>query len=129
MQSNFSPARLSVSVSAMKARPARFSLFCLACMFSFAATALPVISQDSKPDGASTEATPRAGTNGVGVPTCIYCPPPEYSNKARADKLEGSVLLDIKVIAEGKVTSIILVRSLGKGLDEQAEKGGQVLEI
>ena len=32
------------------------------------------------------------------------------------------MLLDIKVTAEGKVTSIILVRSLGKGLDEQAEK-------
>ena len=26
---------------------------------------------------------PRAGVNGTGAPRCIYCPQPEYSEKAR----------------------------------------------
>jgi protein TonB len=104
----------------MKARPARFSLFCLACIFSFATTALPVISQDSKPDGASTEKTPRAGVNGVGVPKCTYCPAPEYSEEARTAKLQGTVLLDITVTTEGKATKIVVIRSPSDGLAEKA---------
>ena len=106
----------------MKARRPRLSIFCLVPIFSLGISVLPAISQNAKPDDASTDKTFRAGVNGIGVPTCIYCPPPEYSNKARADKLEGSVVFDVKVTEEGKTTAIILVKGLGKGLDEQAEK-------
>ena len=38
---------------------------------------------------------PRAGVNGFGVPACVYCPAPDYSNKARADKSRGTVLMDV----------------------------------
>jgi TonB family protein len=106
----------------MKARHTRFSVFCAACIFSLGSSVLPVISQESKLEGTATEKVFRAGVNGVGVPTCIYCPPPGYSKKARADRLEGYVLLDIRVTAEGKPTAIVLVKGLGEGLDEQAEK-------
>jgi periplasmic protein TonB len=58
--------------------------------------------------------------NGIGAPVCVYCPPPEYSERARADKLQGSVLLDILVTLEGKATKIIVVKGLGEGLDEKA---------
>lgn len=104
----------------MKARRARLSFFCLASILSFGTTALPVISQDSKPDGTSTEKTPRAGVNGVGVPKCTYCPAPEYSEEARDAKYQGTVLLDIVVTTEGKTTNVIVIKGPGKGLEQQA---------
>jgi TonB family protein len=58
--------------------------------------------------------------NGVGVPVCTHCPDPDYTKKAREDKLQDSVLLDATVTVEGKVTDIGLLRGLGDGLDEKA---------
>ncbi len=80
----------------------------------------PVVSQESKPDEGSKKKVLRAGVDGVGVPVCIHCPPPDYSEKARAAKLEGSVLLDITVTPEGKATKVVLIKGLGEGLDEKA---------
>jgi TonB family protein len=63
----------------------------------------------------------RAGLNGVGVPVCIYCPPPDYSDEARIAKLQGAVVLGVVISPEGTVAArIILVKGLGKGLDEKA---------
>ena len=81
---------------------------------------MPVVSQESKPDEVAKKNTPRAGVNGVGTPVCVYCPAPDYSERARAARLQGSVLLDIMVTLEGKATKIILVKGLGNGLDEKA---------
>jgi protein TonB len=92
----------------------------MAWIFSLGITALPVVSQDSKPDGVSTEKTPRAGENGVGAPKCIYCPAPEYSEKAKAAKIQGTVLLDITVTTEGKATKVVVIRSPSDGLAEKA---------
>jgi|HubBroStandDraft_6_1064221.scaffolds.fasta_scaffold08735_2 TonB family protein len=104
----------------METRRARFSVFCLACIFSLGSAVLPVISQDAKSDGASTDKTFRAGVDGVGVPTCIYCPQPEYSEKARAAKLQGSVLMDVTVTTEGKATKVIVIKGPGEGLEQKA---------
>lgn len=62
----------------------------------------------------------RAGVNGVGIPQCIYCPDPEYSDEARKAKYQGTVVLDIIVGADGRVTSAKAVRGPGMGLDEKA---------
>src|SRR5258708_14782453 len=43
----------------------------------------------------------RAGVNGVGSPMCIYCPQPEYSDRARKAKYQGTALLDVTVTAHG----------------------------
>src|SRR5256885_7844878 len=32
----------------------------------------------------------RAGVNGVGVPICLYCPIPQYSDEARKAKYQGT---------------------------------------
>jgi TonB family protein len=104
----------------MKTWHTRFSVSCAACLFLLGTLALPIVSQDAKPDEAPTSSLKRAGVNGVGFPICIHCPEPDYSQKARADKLEGSVLLDITVTLEGKAKTIILIRGLGDGLDENA---------
>jgi TonB family protein len=63
---------------------------------------------------------PRAGVNGFGVPACVYCPVPNYSNEARADKSRGTVLMDVVVTAEGRATDVIVIKGSGDGLEEKA---------
>jgi TonB family protein len=62
----------------------------------------------------------RAGINGVTVPTCVYCPDPLYSAKARAAKFQGSVVLDVVVTAQGRTERITVVKGPGMGLEEKA---------
>jgi TonB family protein len=104
----------------MKTHFVRFFFFCLLSVLSTAVLVLPVVSQEAKPDEASKKNILRAGVNGIGVPACVYCPPPNYSEKAKADKLQGSVVLDVAVTPEGKATKVLLIRGLGEGLDEKA---------
>jgi TonB family protein len=85
------------------------------------ATASEILSSlDGSASHDSATKLQRAGVNGVGTPACVYCPPPDYSDKARAAKRQGAVLLDVVVTLEGKATRIILVKGLGEGLDEKA---------
>jgi protein TonB len=57
---------------------------------------------------------------GMTAPTCIYCPDPRYTDEAREAKLQGSVLLQVMVGADGRAEQIRVVRGLGMGLDERA---------
>jgi TonB family protein len=99
---------------------ARLSALALPYILLQVVSMSPIIPQESKPDESSKKAFPSAGTNGVGSPACTYCPNPDYTKKARKDKLQGSVLLDAIVTLEGKATDIRLLRGLGDGLDEKA---------
>ena len=56
----------------------------------------------------------------VVVPMCIYCPNPEYSSEAHQKKVQGTVLLSAAFTTDGRANQIIVVKSLGFGLDEQA---------
>jgi protein TonB len=60
------------------------------------------------------------GSNGVGYPTCVYCPDAKYSEEARKAKYQGLVLLQVIVSAEGHATNIQVVQGPGLGLEEQA---------
>ncbi|HEX9760951.1 MAG TPA: energy transducer TonB [Candidatus Acidoferrales bacterium] len=62
----------------------------------------------------------RAGTGGVGEPSCLYCPDPQFSEEARKAKHQGVVVLRLIVTPDGKATSISVARGLGLGLDEKA---------
>jgi len=64
----------------------------------------------------------RAGVGGTGVPTCIYCPAPEYTDEARSAKLEGAVTLLIVVNLQGRAENISVVKGPGHGLEENAIK-------
>jgi TonB family protein len=66
-----------------------------------------------------------AGKDGVGFPTCIYCPDPKYSEEARAAKVNGVVVLQIVVEPDGHAANIQIVKSLGHGLDESAVQAVQ----
>ena len=54
------------------------------------------------------------------MPTCIYCPDPRYTDEAREAKLQGSVLLQVLVGADGRAEQIRVMRGLGMGLDDRA---------
>jgi periplasmic protein TonB len=58
--------------------------------------------------------------NGVAAPTPLSMPNPEYTDKARKKKLNGTVVVTMIVTPEGKVRDPKVVRSLDKDLDKQA---------
>jgi periplasmic protein TonB len=62
----------------------------------------------------------RPGMAGVTLPRVTYDPDPEYSDEARHNKYQGSVVLFLIVDAQGQPRDIRLQRSLGMGLDEKA---------
>ncbi len=47
-------------------------------------------------------------------------PNPEYTDKARKKKLNGTVVVEMIVTAEGKVRDPKVIKSLDEGLDKQA---------
>jgi TonB family protein len=61
----------------------------------------------------------RAGAGGS-VPSCIYCPPPQYSNAARKVKFTGTVILDVTVAEDGRATDIRVLKGVPFGLNEEA---------
>ena len=71
-------------------------------------------------DHSSTPA--RAGANGASVPTCIYCPPPQYSSAARKAKSVGTVVLEVTVTEEGRAADISVLKGVPFGLNEAAIK-------
>lgn len=60
------------------------------------------------------------GRDGVGYPACAYCPPPQFSEEARKAKHQGSVIVHVIILADGRVTEASVVKGLGLGLDEKA---------
>jgi TonB family protein len=49
-------------------------------------------------------------------------PTPEYTDEARALKIEGEVALEVEFAATGEIRVLKVVRSLGHGLDECAAR-------
>jgi TonB family protein len=75
---------------------------------------------DPRPKGAF-----RSGVGGVTYPSCLYCPEPSYTEKARGAKLQGTVQLKVVVGTDGNATNIEIVKGIGLGLDEEAVKAVQ----
>lgn len=65
---------------------------------------------------------PEAGQNGYGKPECLYCPTPPFSDAAFKLKIQGVVVLDAIIGADGRASNIHLSKGLGYGLDESAIK-------
>jgi TonB family protein len=62
----------------------------------------------------------RTGVDGAGIPTCVYCPDPSYSDASRAAKFQGVVVLSVVVTLEGKADSIYVVKGAPFGLTTKA---------
>ena len=58
--------------------------------------------------------------NRVTLPTCVYCPEPQYTDQAREAKLQGKVTLRVLVGADGRASEVQMVQGVGLGLDERA---------
>jgi TonB family protein len=61
----------------------------------------------------------RSGAGGS-VPSCIYCPAPQYSDAARKVKFMGTVILDVTVTEGGRATDIRVLKGIPFGLNQQA---------
>lgn len=56
-------------------------------------------------------------------------PRAEYTDLARTNNIEGSVLLKVSLLANGEVGGIKVIRSLPDGLTEQAIKAARQIEF
>jgi TonB family protein len=70
--------------------------------------------------GAEPEGVLHPGTAGVGYPRCVYCPDPKYTEKARHDKVEGTVQMRVVIETDGKASNIEIVKGLRQDMDLQA---------
>ncbi len=55
-------------------------------------------------------------------PKLLHAEEPEYSDEARKARQQGTVVLAIDVDANGRVTNVRVMKSLGLGLDEKAKE-------
>ncbi len=62
----------------------------------------------------------RMGQPGVTAPILTFSPDPDWSDEARRNRHEGTVVLRLIVGANGRPHSLRVLRSLGMGLDEKA---------
>jgi TonB family protein len=56
------------------------------------------------------------------MPELLHAEEPEYSEEARKSQMQGTVLLEIEVDVNGRVSNVRVVKSLGLGLDEKAKE-------
>lgn len=57
---------------------------------------------------------------GGSLPTCAYCPDPQYTDEAREARLQGAVTLLVLVDADGRAAQIRITQGIGLGLDERS---------
>jgi TonB family protein len=62
----------------------------------------------------------RAGVGGTGIPICIHCPSPDYSDEARAARYQGTVVLQVTVTTDGRAVDIAVLKTPGMGLETLA---------
>jgi protein TonB len=96
--------------------------FAAAVLLAVLFCAVNTFAQEQASPPAAKDEIKEAGRNGVSAPKCVYCPAAEFTNKARKDKLAGTVTLAVIVNADGTVRDISVTKGLGDGLDESAVK-------
>jgi TonB family protein len=62
----------------------------------------------------------RGGVDGIGIPSCTYCPAPEYTDKARAEKVQANVVLLVVINEEGRAGRIVVTKAGDDGLARRA---------
>ena len=77
---------------------------------------------ESAPDSDSSGAHEQVYQVGHGVtpPRPIYTPNPEYTDRARKKKLQGTVLVALVVTSEGEPRDVAVIKKLDPGLDNKA---------
>jgi TonB family protein len=62
---------------------------------------------------------PSSGTNGYSIPACLLCPNPQLSDEAGAAKMNGTMILEVVVGADGRAHHIRIIQPLPCGLTEK----------
>jgi TonB family protein len=68
-------------------------------------------------------------TTDVVRPVAINSPQPRYTEEARSQKLQGAVFLTVLITETGDADSVIVLRGLGAGLNEQAVVAAKQLKF
>lgn len=61
---------------------------------------------------------PHEYANVLSMPACQYCPSPAYTDQARKQKIQGRVMAEVLVGADGRAHGVRVLKGLGLGLDE-----------
>ena len=72
------------------------------------------------PMGAGNEGPFHAGVNGVGYPSCKYCPGPRFPSAARREGKEGLVELEVIIQPDGRPADIHVLKSPRPDFTERA---------
>jgi TonB family protein len=62
----------------------------------------------------------KMGEPGLSAPKLVSRTEPQYTQEAKDGKIEGTVVVGLEVNTEGKAQNLYIIRSLDKGLDEEA---------
>jgi TonB family protein len=62
----------------------------------------------------------KSGEPGLSLPKVVASVQPQYTPEAKDAKIQGTVAVGLEVNAEGKAQNMYIIRSLDKGLDENA---------
>jgi TonB family protein len=68
------------------------------------------------------EGTPKASIAGIGSPVCELCPAPEYTYVAKAKRLQGVVIAQVLVKADGQTGDVKIVRTPNPALAAAATR-------
>jgi protein TonB len=94
----------------------QFVVVLTALAFLLGGTALPAQDAPQNP----TEVVYERKMPGMTLPKAVYQPNPEYAERPRKKKLQGTVLLSMIVSPDGTVRDPQVTRSLDKDLDKKA---------
>jgi TonB family protein len=92
-----------------------------------------IVQQGSFSDQATVAAAPRvrqtAAVSNSKPVEILFKPKPEYTDEARAKKIEGEVLLQVTFAASGEVRIERVVQGLGYGLDNTAQSAARQIRF
>jgi TonB family protein len=60
------------------------------------------------------------GKDGISIPICESCPPPQYSAESRHSKPDGSIIFQVTIRPNGIPDDIFILRPFGRGMDGSA---------
>jgi TonB family protein len=91
------------------------------------------VQQGSFSDQANVAAAPRvrqtAAVSNSKPVEILFKPKPEYTDEARAKKIEGEVLLQVTFASSGEVRIERVVQGLGYGLDNTAQSAARQIRF
>jgi TonB family protein len=63
---------------------------------------------------------PQSGKDGYSYPKCVYCPAAQYAAEARAQKVEGILIIEAVITPKGRAEHVKAINRLPYGLTENA---------